>query len=250
MNDHTDTEIKLLESLQNQRDEVQTKLEKVENSIKAIDEILKNALSENAEFKRKECNLSNITKSKSFDMKKYVETKHEKHTTKECNVCYQTFVRNHELEAHLKTHTEVQTFPCDICGKRFVLKWRLKKHISGHYRKRYCHFFNNGKACPYEDIGCKFQHQVSPICKVQSCNITLCQYRHCGTYVTIETVEDNDKNQSAIDIDKICDEVLARAEFFSHNEEEDFLSDSFIDKIMKDRETKLNIVSTVDDDVI
>ena len=58
MNDHTDTEIKLLESLQNQRDEVQTKLEKVENSIKAIDEILKNALSEYAEFKCKECNLS------------------------------------------------------------------------------------------------------------------------------------------------------------------------------------------------
>ena len=103
-------------------------------------------------------------------------------------------MRNHELETHLKTHTEVQTFPWDICGKRFVLKWRLKKHISGHYRKRYCHFFNNGKACPYEDIGCKFQHQVSPICKVQSCNITLCQYRHCATYVTIETVEDNDKN--------------------------------------------------------
>ena len=28
--------------------------------------------------------------------------------------------------------------------------------------------FNNGKACAFEDIGCKFQHQVSPICKVQT----------------------------------------------------------------------------------
>jgi chromosome segregation ATPase len=66
-NDQTNTEFKLLESLQTQRDEVQTKLEKVENSIKAIDEILKNALSENAELKHKEFNLSNITQSKSFD---------------------------------------------------------------------------------------------------------------------------------------------------------------------------------------
>ena len=123
-----------MESLQNQRDEVQTKLEKVENSIKAIDEILKNALSENAELKRKECNLSNMTKSKSFDMKKHVETKHEKQTTKECNVCYQTFVRNHELEAHLKTHTEVQTFPCDICGKLYNSRKGLAKHIAFKHR--------------------------------------------------------------------------------------------------------------------
>ena len=239
---HYNTDDKLLENLKNQRDVVQTKLEKVEQSIRAIDEMLKIALSENEDLKRKECTL---TQSKTFIMKKHFETKHDEQLTKACNVCDQTFEENHELEAHLKTHTGVETFPCDICGKGFFLKWRLKKHIGGHYRKRHCHFFNNGKACPFQDIGCKFQHQVSPICKFQRCKIALCQYRHNATNVTVETVEVNDKTESAIDIDKFCDEKCSTYEDY---EEEDLLSDSFIDKIMKDGEIKLKSVSTVKDD--
>ena len=81
---------------------------------------------------------------------------------------------------------------------------------------------------------------MSLICKGQSCNIYLCKYRHSPTHETIETV--------AIDINKICDEILALTKDTSHIEEEDILSDSFIDKIMKARETKLNIVSNIDDD--
>ena len=45
-----------------------------------------------------------------------------------------------ELEEHLKTHKDIETFPCDLCGKQFFLKWRLKKHIVGHDGKRFCHF--------------------------------------------------------------------------------------------------------------
>ena len=68
-------------------------------------------------------------------------------------------------------------------------------------------FFNNGKVCPFVDIGCKFQHQVSTLCKFQRCKNNVCQYGH---YIRDITVEDNDGNKAVIDLDKGCDKVLAR----------------------------------------
>ena len=83
----------------------------------------------------------------------------------------------------------------------------------------------------------------------QSCKITLCQYRHYGTNVIVDTVDANDKNDPAMDIDKFCDEYLAEKSSKNEDyEEEDLLSDSFIDKIMKDREIKLKFPSSGDDD--
>ena len=70
-------------------------------------------------------------------------------------------------------------------------------------------FFNKGKVCPFVDIGCKFQHQVSTLCKFQRCKNNVCQYEQ---YIRNITVEDNDGNKAVIDLDKGCDEVLARNE--------------------------------------
>ena len=42
-----------------------------------------------------------------------------------------------------------------------------------------CHYFNDGKSCPYEDLGCKFKHKVSKECPFQDkCYRKLCQYKH------------------------------------------------------------------------
>ena len=73
-------------------------------------------------------------------MNKTVETKHSGKSKKECKICDKGFLKNNELEEHLKTHKDIETFPCDLCGKQFFLKWRLKKHIVGHDGKRFCHF--------------------------------------------------------------------------------------------------------------
>ena len=67
-------------------------------------------------------------------------------------------------------------------------------------------FVNNGKVCPFVDIGCKFQHQVSTLCILQRCKNNGCQYGH---YIRNITVEDNDGNKAVIDLDKGCDKVLA-----------------------------------------
>ena len=112
-----------------------------------------------------------------------------------------------ELEEHLKTHKDIETFPCDLCGKQFFLKWRLKKHIDGHDGKRFRHFLKQWKACPFVDIGCKFQHQASTLCTFQRCKNDVCQYGH---YFRDITAEDNDGNKAVIDLDKGCDKVLAQ----------------------------------------
>ena len=42
-----------------------------------------------------------------------------------------------------------------------------------------CHYFNNKKKCPFEDLGCMFAHRDSEICKFdQMCSKNLCSYKH------------------------------------------------------------------------
>ena len=82
-------------------------------------------------------------------MKKHIKDIHVKFIRKECTVCGKGFTKNHELEAHLRTHNEIQPFICDLCDNQFYSKMRLKKHISGHNTNKFCHYYNNQKFCPY-----------------------------------------------------------------------------------------------------
>ena len=119
-------------------------------------------------------------------------------------------MENHLLEAHLKTHNEMQPFSCDKCEKKFYLKWRLEKHRGSHYTKKLCHYYNNQKACPYEDIGCMFRHEVSSLCRFSTCNNILCQYRHdendLVTEDTINVVEDDSQRSTPIKYYPDCED--------------------------------------------
>lgn len=99
-----------------------------------------------------------------------------------CKICEDTFDKNWELETHIKTnHDSVEKFECDQCSKRFVLEWRLKKHQGIHIGQniKRCHFFNNQKTCPYEEIGCMFEHSFSGNCRYGSnCDKTMCSFQH------------------------------------------------------------------------
>ena len=81
--------------------------------------------------------------------------------SKSCSECNETFSKNFELENHMvKVHGCEQPHSCDICGKKFYLKWRLKKHGSVHSGNvKPCKYLEDGKACPYDEVGCKYNHE-------------------------------------------------------------------------------------------
>ena len=113
-----------------------------------------------------------------FEMKKHKYDEHELCKLKKCDICHKTFLENCDLERHMQTHHKVETFDCEKCDKTFVLKWRLRKHQSLHKTNKFCNYFNNEKVRPFEEIGCKFLHELSPTCKFKKCENLMCQYRH------------------------------------------------------------------------
>ena len=107
----------------------------------------------------------------------------DKHpSTIEFKNCDKVFTKNCDLEMHIKTqHKTLNEYKCDMCDKKFVLKWRFSKHEENHKNKnrRKCHYFNNEKYCPYEEIGCMFAHEASEICMFDEiCSKKLCSYKH------------------------------------------------------------------------
>ncbi|KAI0487482.1 hypothetical protein F4859DRAFT_510052 [Xylaria cf. heliscus] len=64
-----------------------------------------------------------------------------------CDVCPQSFNRNHDLKRHKRIHLAVKPYPCDYCDKAFSRKDALKRHrlVKG------CG--NNGKTSPKSGNG-------------------------------------------------------------------------------------------------
>ena len=119
-----------------------------------------------------------IYKYTSENLKKVSKGKVKKH---ECDICDSTFDSNYNLEVHISSHQEVIPVKCDSCEQTFFSNWRLKIHKRGHQKekKRSCHYYNNQLECPFEKVGCKFDHRLSRKCKFGSeCQILKCQFRH------------------------------------------------------------------------
>ena len=117
-------------------------------------------------------------------------------------------------------HSTEKENACNFCGKTFHLKWRLEKHKEIHDKEKslkYCHFFNNHKVCPYEEIGCKFLHVKSERCKFTDCRNPLCQFSHNDEKDNLESDEDEEEFDETADIsENQCH--LCREQFTSKDE--------------------------------
>ena len=138
--------------------------------------------------------------------KDHEKVTHEKGNVKKevikCKECDKNFERNCDFEKHIEEHKLQKEFECDICGKDFYLKWRLLKHKEMHsVTKKFCHYYNNGKPCPYEAIGCMFHHSKSGTCKQSICTNILCQFEHPKHMIEEEEAENV--------IENISDEEMA-----------------------------------------
>ena len=119
---------------------------------------------------------------KKFETKEEINDHKKKYHLKQfkCKYCEEVFDKSYKLEKHLETHKK-KDLKCNICSKEFHLEWRLKKHTLSHEQTsvKHCHYFNNDKVCPYEEIGCMFRHKKSEPCKYKEfCKNKLCPFQH------------------------------------------------------------------------
>ena len=127
------------------------------------------------------CKTCNIIVQNKKELKTHIKSIHPKTREVKCNDCNKVFQENWELELHMIEHDKRKQFTCDICEKSFFLEWRLNKHMRNHSntKKICCHYYNNSKPCPFEDIGCMFEHEQSKLCQNKNdCKRVLCQFRH------------------------------------------------------------------------
>ncbi|XP_053948200.1 zinc finger protein 239-like [Anastrepha ludens] len=57
---------------------------------------------------------------------------HHKGATLECHICQKRYVRQIDLDTHLRTHSGESPFECHICDKSFIHKRILNRHLQYH----------------------------------------------------------------------------------------------------------------------
>ena len=212
-----------LKSLQTEINVLKEQLESVKDELCHVKEELKELKSEPQLEKTK---INHTTKNRqgdssgrrfncracdnSFDSKKslkvHIKASHPQ--TIKCNLCEETFEQNSDLERHIEEeHEKNRKYECDKCGKTFALRWRLGKHQESHAssKNKKCHYFNNNKVCPFEEIGCMFAHIVSDMCMYgQKCSHKLCSYQHepCNS-TSDKNYEHDEKENDATKITNI-----------------------------------------------
>ena len=171
------------------------KLEKIIEDMK----LKKNSDRKNQSRETLECRKCGEKFQSKTNLKKHISEAHP--LSINCKTCKDSFTRVCDLEVHIKTkHETSEDFKCDQCDKTFVLKWRLLKHEKNHATVlKKCHYFNNNSACPFEDLGCMFSHELSGACKFdRKCSTKLCSYQHSkATETNFEVNEIADVQDSA-----------------------------------------------------
>ena len=171
-----------MESLSDKNNLLEEKVKKLEEVIKDVIKKIQhlegsNSISEKG-FKCCYC-------EKSFETKSGLKNHNAEHKRVliDCSECGETFEKHWMLELHLKSHVNVASYDCEVCRKKFQVKWKLRKHMDIHnIQTKKCQYFNNEKRCPYEEIGCKFLHEISEMCfHKDNCKNKLCPYKHKET---------------------------------------------------------------------
>ena len=175
---------------------------------------------------------------KSFEtMKELKSHKRNTHQAKYiCTHCDVEFRHLNEMEKHkISTHGQTDKHKCESCEMEFISEIRLRNHINSHkYATKYCHFFNNGKECIYEELGCKFRHEKSEMCKFRDkCKKLLCGYRHTETMINLVQPNVDTETNSEDSEDEVNQEIINSEDFNSdeYEESKEVVCDQYCDQI-------------------
>ena len=204
------------------------RIESLENWVNKQDETIKNISNQmregHADFEVLKENVANLE----VKIKKTDQEQEQPRTEKKCNLCSDTFSLNSDLESHMtRNHQAAKTFKCAKCNKSFHLKWRLEKHQEIHNPEnteglKHCHYFNNGKTCPYEEIGCQFLHMKSKECRFDNCRNKLCPFTHIDD-ISVPEDENEEENEEPLELsENQCH--ICRKQFLSKNDQIDHVS--------------------------
>ena len=146
----------------------------------------------------------NLSKSQQEKVNSTTSGKSAKKARKTCGLCENTFSENCDLEFHMRKEHEVENkYKCDQCDKDFFLEWRRNMHMKVHTDGvKYCHFYNNNKQCPYEDLGCMFLHITAEQCTFQNCKNQLCQFRHDKLIENVDEKNDEEVDKDYNDVEE------------------------------------------------
>uniref|UniRef100_A0A8C5PFL4 C2H2-type domain-containing protein n=1 Tax=Leptobrachium leishanense TaxID=445787 RepID=A0A8C5PFL4_9ANUR len=94
-----------------------------------------------------------------------------------CPVCEKSFSSESNLNAHVKTHVEVEPYKCSVCGKRLSCKQTLNAHMRNHlgvkpYKCSLCGKCYTVKSSlkTHMEIHLEIQHKCSECGKCYTCS--------------------------------------------------------------------------------
>ena len=217
-------QLKDYDDLKKKVKELEEKINVFENGKNSDEEIISNLQ------KCKTCEKSFNSKK---NLKKHVKEVHPQEV--KCTKCEKTFARICDFEEHIEAdHKAQHKYDCRKCDKTFILSWRLRKHEEVHTSNttRFCHYYNNGKNCPFEKLGCMFPHKQSESCRFdEECSKPLCPYKHSKKNL-YENNDEQTSNKSDTDDDSVSctychenfediDDLIAHYGVTEHNLDED-----------------------------
>ena len=160
-------------------------------------------------IKASACFQCKICEQECSNIKDLQENKKEKHITSEefkWYDCDRIFKSQKKLDDHEKTN---EKFEWDECDKVFQYEGLLERHVDAVHSDSdciiYCHYYNNGKECPFGDV-CIFENEELEKCKYgQACERIKCMYSHDeNDNEDNEDDEDGeDSDSSIIDLGKV-----------------------------------------------
>ena len=235
-----DNILERIEAIEQEKLTNQLRIEALENWVIKLDHQIKEVSEkiEKHQENSEECNANSILVEKIASLESNVNSLFSKENEQapkiyeagnesiNCKECDAKFSKNCDFEKHMvNEHQQEKEFTCDDCGKRFYLSWRLKKHVEMHKKEsKACHYFNNNKVCPYNEIGCMFEHKKLGLCGRKTCTRNLCPFQHSDTseeeIMNVVEETDIDRNERDSIDDKVETEVKAKEDQQKQNEVE------------------------------